>query len=142
MFEIAKTKCFPPLSEGTDWAKRRVTVVTYAVDIRGQEKIPDGLSTEDFVLAGFEGRVEIKKVIEGKGKNKTEFSALIITGEWLEEDRQALLSNNPEKIEGENGDEIENPAHAIVKKALNKWNDNWKKAHRKSSGAEEGVDQE
>jgi hypothetical protein len=140
-FESAKGTCFPRLSEGDEWAQRRVAVVTYAVDILGQEELPVGLTAEKFVLADFAGRVEIKKVTEGKGKKKKEFSALVITGEWPAEDQQALLTSNPEKTEGENGDEIENPAHVIVKKALKKWNDNWKKVQKKSSGAEESGDE-
>lgn len=140
-FESAKGTCFPQLSEGDEWAQRRIAVVTYAVDIVGQEDLPEGLTAEKFVLTDFVGRVEIKKITEGKGKKKKEFSALVITGEWPAEDQQALLTRNPEKAEGENGDEIENPAHVIVKKALKKWNDNWKKVQKKSSGDEDSGDE-
>ena len=133
----AKGKCFPPVCEGTEWEQRRVTVVTYAVDIVGQEELLSGLAAEQFKLGDFPGRAEIKRVTEGKGGKKRDFSALVITGEWPEEDQASLLASNPEQNQGENGDETDNPAHPVIKKALKKWIDNWKKVQKKSGGIEE-----
>lgn len=138
-FKAAKDDCFPPLSEGDQWAKGRVTVVTYAVEVVGQEELPEGLTAEKFVLTNFVGRAEIKTVTEGKGKKK-EFIALLITGEWPEEDQEALLASNPEKKVDDEGEEVDNPAHAVIKKALKKWNDSWKKVQKKSAGVEESGD--
>ena len=140
-FKSAKDVCFPRLSEGDEWAQRRVGVVTYAVDIDAQEKLPEGITAEEFDLTGFASRAEIKKVTDGKGKKKKEFIALVITGEWPPEDQLALLAINPEKTEDENGEEVPNPAHPIIKSALKKWNDNWKKVQKKSGGTEESGDE-
>jgi hypothetical protein len=78
----------------------------------------------------------------GKGARKKTIEALIITGEWPEEDQQALLAKNPEKKESDDGEKIDNPAHDVVKKALKKWNDAWKQLQKKMAGTEEGGDQE
>jgi len=73
-------------------------------------------------------------VTEGKGATKTTYNALILNGEWPEEDQATLIAQNPEKQEA---DETDNPAHDVVKKALKKWNDTWKKFQKKMSGTEE-----
>jgi hypothetical protein len=140
-FIDARDVCFPPNPEGDEWARRRVLVVTYAVDVVGQEKLPENLTVQGFRLADFPGRAEIKKIAEGKGKNKKEFYALVVAGEWPEEDQQALLAKNPEKTESDEGEEVDNPAHVVVKNALKKWTDNWKKVQKKSSGTEESGDE-
>jgi CRISPR-associated protein Csb1 len=141
-FTGARNTCFPRQTEGDEWAQRRVTVVTYAVDIVGKEALTEGLTSQDFVLDGFTDRAEVKQITEGKGAKKKTFEALVITGEWPDEDQQARLELNPEKKENNDGEEIENPAHEVVKKALKKWNDAWKKLQKKMAGAEEGGDQE
>lgn len=138
----ARDTCFPRLTQGDEWAQRRILVVTYAVDVFGQEELPAGLTSENFKLDGFADRAEVKKVTTGKGAKKKTFSALVLTGEWPEDDQQALLENNPEKTENDAGEEIDNPAHDVVKKALKKWNDAWKKIQTKMAGTEEGGGQQ
>jgi len=138
-FTSARDVCFPRRTEGDDWAQRRVSVVSYAVDITGQEELPDKLLAEAFNIEGFTGRAEIKQLTTGKGARKREFSALVIAGDWPEEDQQKLLDNNPEKKENAAGDEVDNPAHAVVKKALQKWNDNLKKIHKRTTEAAEAA---
>ena len=112
------------------------------MDIVVKEALTEGLTPEDFVLDGFTKRAEVKQITEGKGAKKKTFVALVITGEWPDEDQQALLEKNPEKKENNDGEESDNPAHEVVKKALKKWNDAWKKLQKKMAGAEEGGDQE
>jgi hypothetical protein len=141
-FVAARDACFPRRAEGDEWAERRVVVVTYAVDVVGQEELPATLTSQDFKLNGFTDRAEVKQVTTGKGAKKKTFNALVITGEWPEEDQQALLANNPEKKENDRGEEIDNPALDVVKKALKKWNDGWKKLQKKMAGADEGGEQE
>ena len=138
-FTSARDSCFPRLTEGDAWAQRRVSVVVYAVEVTGQEELPANLSAEAFNLERFAGRAEIKQVTTGKGAKKKEFSALVLTGEWPEEDQQKLLESNPEKKENDNGEEIENPAYAVVNKALQKWNENWKKIQKKASEPAEAA---
>lgn len=141
-FATARNTCFPRQAEGDEWAHRRVVIVTYAVDVVGQEELPATLTSQDFNLNGFTDRVEVKQVTTGKGPKKKTFNALVITGEWPEEDQQTFLANNPEKKENEQGEEIDNPALDVVKKALKKWNDGWKKLQKKMAGSDEGGEQE
>lgn len=141
-FTGARDTCFPRQTEGGDWAQRRVTVITYAVDVVGKETLSEGLSAQDFNLDGFTDRAKVEQTTEGKGNKKKTFNALILTGEWPEEDQQALLEKNPEKKENNEGEEIDNPAHDVVKKALKKWSDAWKKLQKKMAGAEESGEQE
>lgn len=141
-FTATRDTCFPRHTDGNEWAQRRVVVVTYAVDIVGKEALPEGLSPQDFNLEGFTDRAEVKQVTDGKGANKKTFDALIITGDWPEEDQQTLLEKNPEKKEGDEGEEADNVAYDVVKKALKKWNDEWKKLQKKMAGSEEGGEQE
>ena len=138
VFVDARKTCFPQQTEGDEWAQRRVVVVTYAVDVSGKEELPEGLTPQDFNLDGFTGRAEVKLITTGKGTRKKTLNTLIITGEWLEKDQQALLEKNPEKKSAESG-ETDNPAHDVVKKALKKWNDSWEKEQKKMK---EGGDQE
>lgn len=141
-FTSARDTCFPRKTEGDEWAQRRVTVVTYAVDVVGKEPLSEGLTALDFNLDGFTDRAKVEQVTEGKGNRKKTFNALILTGEWPDEDQQSLLEKNPEKKENDDGEEIDNLAHDVVKKALKKWSDAWKKLQKKMAGAEEGGDQE
>lgn len=141
-FAAARDTCFPRPAEGDEWTQRRVVVVTYAVDVVGQEELLAPLTFQDFNLDGFTDRAEVKQVTTGKGAKKKIFNALVITGEWPEEDQRALLSNNPEKKDNDQGEEIDNPAGDVVKKALKKWTDGWKKLQKKMAGADEGGEQE
>ena len=136
-FVAARDTCFPKRTDGDEWAKRRVSVVTYAVDVVGKEALPDGITSEVFKFAGFTDRAEVKQVTEGKGTKKKIYTALIISGEWPEEDQSLLLAQNPEKKETDQGDEEDNPGHELLKKALKKWNDAWKKVQKKMAGTEE-----
>ncbi len=47
----------------------------------------------------------MKQVTEGKGAKKKTFMALNITGDWPEEDQQALLEKNPVKLDHNEGEE-------------------------------------
>lgn len=136
-FTSARNTCFPIQTEGDEWANRCVTVVTYAVDIVGKEPLPEGITSAAFNLTGFDSRAEVKQITEGKGAKKKTYTALILTGEWSEEDQNAFLALNPEKVDNDQGDEEDNPAHEIVTKALKKWSDAWKKLQKKMSGTEE-----
>jgi CRISPR-associated protein Csb1 len=140
-FTTARDACFPREKGGDEWAQRRVTVITYAVDVSGKEALPEGITAQEFDLEGFTDRAEVKQITEGKGKKKT-FDALVITGEWPQEDQDALLERNPEKKENDEGDEIDNPAHEVVKKALKKWSDSWKKLQKKMAGSDDDGPQE
>src|ERR1017187_3927450 len=140
-FTTARNTCFPRQTEGDESTQRRVVVVTYAVDVVGQEELPATLGSEDFNLSSFTGRAEVKQVTTGKGAQKRTFNALVVKGEWPEEDQQALLENNPEKKENAAGEETDNPAHGVVKKALTEWNSAWKKLQKKMAGADEGGEQ-
>jgi CRISPR-associated protein Csb1 len=142
VFTAARDICFPRLTEGDEWAQRRVSVATYAVDVVGKEPLPDGVTSEAINLAGFTDRAEVKQVTEGKGTRKTTHTALILTGEWPEEDQTKLIAQNPEKRDADEGEEADNPAHDVVKKALKKWNDAWKKLQKKMAGTEEAEAQE
>jgi len=141
-FIAARDICFPRKTESDEWAQRRVSVVTYAVDVVGKEPLSEGLTAENFDLKNFTDRAEVKQITEGKGNNKKTFNALILTGEWPEEDQQALMEKNSEKKDGNDDEEIDNPAHEVVKKALKKWSDSWKKLQKKMAGTEEGGDSE
>jgi len=141
-FTSARDACFPGQPEGDEWQLRRVSVVTYAVEVIGQEELPEGVGQEEFNLAGFDDRAAVKQVTTGKGSKKKTITALVLTGEWPDEDQRALLTQNPGKKESEDGEETENPAHEVVKKALKKWNDLWKKVQKKMAGSEEGDGQE
>ncbi len=136
-FTTARETCFPKLTEGDEWAQRRVSEVTYAMDVVGQQELPEGVTAEDFDLDHFAERAAVKPVTTGKGTKKKTFVALLLTGEWPEEDQNALIGQNLEKRETDGGEEQDNPAHDVVKKALKKWNDNWKKDQKKMSGTEE-----
>src|SRR5207244_1206944 len=57
-FTAARDTCFPRQTEADEWAQRRVVVVTYAVDVVGQEELPEGLTSQDFNLDGFTDRAE------------------------------------------------------------------------------------
>jgi hypothetical protein len=141
-FTAARDICFPRHSEGDEWAQRRVSVVTYAVDVVVKESLPDGITPEAMNLAGFTDRAEVKLVTEGKGAKKKTYTALILKGEWPEEDQTTLIAQNPEKRDTDGGEEEDNPAHDVVKKALKKWNDAWKKVQKKMTGTEEAEVQE
>jgi hypothetical protein len=141
-FTEARNDCFPRRTEDDEWTQRHVTVVTYAVNVSGKEPLPEGLTAEYFNLDGFTDRVEIKAITEGKGTKRKSFNALVITGEWPQEDQDALLESNPEKKENDEGDEVDNPAHEVVKKALTKWRDASKKLQKKMAGAEDDGSQE
>jgi hypothetical protein len=78
----------------------------------------------------------VKQVTEGKGAKKKTYKALILSGEWSEDDQVSLLAQNPEKKETDEGEE-DNPGHEILKKAIKKWNDAWKKVQKKLTGADE-----
>jgi CRISPR-associated protein Csb1 len=140
-FTNARNACFPRQTEGDEWAQRRVVVVTYAVDVVGRGELPAALSSQDFNLREFTDRAEVKRVTTGNGAKKKTFTALVLTGEWPEEDQLALLQINPEKKEGDEGEETDNPAHDVVKSALKEWNDNWKKLQKKMAGADDGGEQ-
>jgi CRISPR-associated protein Csb1 len=140
-FTTARDACFPRQTEGDGWTQRRVVVVTYAVDVVGQEELPATLASEDFDLTLFTGRAEVKQVTTGKGAKKKTINALVIKGEWPEEDQRGLLENNPEKKENADGEETDNPAHHVVKKALAEWNSAWKKLQKKMAGADEAGEQ-
>jgi len=141
-FTAARDICFPRHTEGDEWAQRRVSVVTYAVEIEGSEPLTEGLTKEDFVLTGFEDRATIKAPEAKKGGKKKAVAkeaglAFIVAGEWPPEDQTALLELNPVKTEDEQGEETDNPAHEIIKKALKKWNDKSRKERKKLEGNEE-----
>ncbi|MDY0041905.1 MAG: type I-U CRISPR-associated RAMP protein Csb1/Cas7u [Desulforhabdus sp.] len=139
-FFAIKNKCFP-LQPGSDkWQRQRVEVLTYAVDIVIQEEISTNISANDFKLAGFEGRAEVKTVTRGKSKQKKTFDVLNLSGEWSKEDQRTLLEQNPERIETEDGDDRDNLAHSVVKNALTKWNDAWAKQQKKVAGSEENEE--
>jgi CRISPR-associated protein Csb1 len=137
-FTRARDTCFPRQTEGDEWAQRRVTVVTYAVDIKGEAPLGDA-STDSLDLAGFDGRAEVKEVTRKKQK----VTVLELTGDWHdEEERQKLLDKNPETKVTADGEEAENPAHEVVKKALKSWDAAWKKLQKKMEGTEESGDEE
>ncbi len=142
-FTEARNACFPLKSDGDEWEQRRVTVVTYAVDVTGSEALPTGLTSEHFDLTGFEDRASIKTTKKKKGSKKKEGEgdsglSLILSGEWPEDDQKALLEKNPEKKENDEGEEVDNLAsHEVVRKALKKWNDSWKKLQKKVTGTED-----
>ncbi len=61
-FKSAKNACFPEFTEGDELTKRRVTVVTYSVDIVGQAELPAELTAERLDITDFAGRAEIKRI--------------------------------------------------------------------------------
>ncbi|WP_347257898.1 type I-U CRISPR-associated RAMP protein Csb1/Cas7u [Methylocaldum sp.] len=136
-FVTRKDSCFPRQESGDEWQQRRVLVLTYRVDVSGQKELPEGVLKDQFNLSGFEGRAEIKEVSSGKKGTKKSVTKLVLTGDWPEDDQNALLQLNPEKTPDENEEEIENPAHAVVKAAIKDWNEKWKKEQKKVSGTEE-----
>jgi hypothetical protein len=136
-FIAAKDTCFPSKQDQDEWIQRRVHVVIYAVDIEGKAELPDGMQKEIFNLSGFEDRVSIKSISSGKGKNKKTVDAMILNGEWPKEDQEKLLDQNPEKIDGEDGEIRDNPAYSIVDKAIKDWAAKWKKQQQKQSGSED-----
>lgn len=113
-FTAARDACFPRQAEGDEWTQRRVTVVTYAVDVVGAEALPEGLTADAFDLTGFEDRASIKAPEKKKASKKKPDAgdsglSLILTGEWPAEDQQALLDKNPEKkVNGDDDEEIDN----------------------------------
>lgn len=135
-FVAAKDRCFPHQPGNDEWQQRRVEVVIYAVDIVGQEEIPEGITATAFNLTNFEGRAAVKQVSTGKSGKKKTFNALVLTGEWPEENQKKLLEQNPEKKEDDNGEEVENPAHNLVKAAIKNWNEAWKKQQKKLASTE------
>jgi CRISPR-associated protein Csb1 len=141
-FTDARNACFPRQTAHDEWAQRRVTTVTYSIDVIGKEALSDGLTAQDFTLDGFTDRAKVEQVSEGKGNKKKTYYALILTGDWPEEDQQGLLDKNPEQKENTDGEEMENPAHEVVKKALKKWSDSWKKLQKKVAGTDETGEQE
>jgi len=141
-FISARDACFGRKLLDNDWAQRHVTVITYAVDVNGKKALPEGLTAQDFDLDGFADRAKVELITEGKGAKKRTFAALVITGEWPQEDQNALLKRNPEKKENDDGDEVNNPAHEVVKEALRKWSDSWKKLQKQMAGTEDDGPQE
>ena len=146
-FTAARDTCFPRVTDGDEWAQRRVSVVTFAVEIDGSEPLVEGLTKADFVLTGFEDRASIKAPEakkDGKKKAVTKEPALafVVSGEWPPEDQAAILGLNPAKKEDEEGDEQDNPAHEVIKKALKKWNDKWKKERKKIDGSDEPKEED
>ena len=144
-FTAARDTCFPRLT-GDQWAERRVSVVTYAVEIEVSELLPSGLTPVDFVLTGFEDRASVKAPEQKKGgKTKTDKKepglSLFLNGEWPSEEQAAFLElNSSKKMENDEGEEVDNPAHEVVKKALKKWNDKWKKERKKIDGSDESKE--
>lgn len=141
-FVSARDTCFPKLTDGDEWAKRRVTIVTYAVEIDASEPLPEGTTKDDFVLTGFEDRASIKAPEAKKGGKKKSATkeaamAFVVEGEWPPEDQAALLELNPTKKEVEEGEERDNPAHEVIKSAFKKWNDKWKKERKKINDGDE-----
>jgi CRISPR-associated protein Csb1 len=138
-FTNARDTCFPRKTEGDEWAQRRITVLTYAVDVKGEAPLGDGDTADSFDLTGFEGRAQVKEVTRKKQKK----TVLELTGDWQdEEERQKLLDQNPEMKAKAEGEEAENPAHDVVKKALKNWDGAWKKLQKKMEGTEESGDEE
>lgn len=135
-FLAAKERCFPAVESDDEWAHRRVLVVVRSVDIEGMAELK-GVQQNAINLSGYEDRATVKQTSSGKGKNKKTILALVLTGDWPEEDRRAFLDQNPEKMENEDGEGFDNPAHAVVKAALKDWADKWKKQQKKDSGSEE-----
>jgi CRISPR-associated protein Csb1 len=137
-FIDARDICFPQQTEGDEWTQRRVTVVTYAVDIKGEAPLGDA-SADSLDLTGFDGRAEVKEVTRKKQK----VTVLELTGDWQdEEERQKLLDQNPETNVMADGEESENPAHKVVKKALKVWDADWKKLQKKMEGTGKSGDEE
>jgi CRISPR-associated protein Csb1 len=137
-FAIARDRCFPRQTDGDKWSQRRVVTVTYSVDIKGQEQLGD-IIADDLNLTGFEDRAAVKETTIKKKKT----TVLELTGDWQdEEDQQMFLNQNPEKKITEDGEEIDNPAYKVVKNALKKWNDEWKKLQKKMETPEEDGSQE
>jgi CRISPR-associated protein Csb1 len=138
-FITAKDRCFPQQSGDDEWKRRRVQVLIYAVDIVGAAPL-EGVAQESFDLKGFEGRAEVKGLTTGQGKKKKTVTALVLTGEWPEEDQARLLEQNPPKKENEEGEEIDNPARSVVENAVKDWNDKWKRQQKKAAIEEKPVE--
>lgn len=125
-------------AEGWPKALESVTKVIYAVDIKGEAPLGD-VSADSLDLTGFDGRAEVKEV----ARKKQKVTVLELKGDWQdEEERQKLLDQNQETKVAADGEEAENPAHEIVKKALKSWDAAWKKLQKKMEGTEEGGDDE
>lgn len=124
-------------ADGWPHALANVTVVTYAVDIKGEAPLGD-VAAESLDLTGLEGRAEVKEVTRRKQK----ITVLELTGDWQdEEDRQKLSGQNPATKKTGDGDELDNPAHEVVKKALKSWDAAWKKLQEKMEGTEESGEE-
>ena len=138
-FITARDACFPRRPEGDEWAQRRVTVLTYAVDVKGEAQLGHDVSADSFDLTGFEGRAQVKEVTRRRQRK----TVLELTGDWQDQDeRQKLLDQNPETKMTADGEGVENPAHEVVKKALKSWDAAWKKLQKKMEGTEESGDDE
>ncbi|GAB6167477.1 hypothetical protein JCM19992_34770 [Thermostilla marina] len=97
------------------------------------------MTADSFDLTGFDGRAEVKEVTRKKQK----VTVLELTGDWQDEDdQQKLLKQNPKTKMTADGEEVENPAHAVVKEALKSWHTAWKKVQKKMEGTEESGDEE
>lgn len=136
-FIARRDQCFPRRDSENQWDQRRVAVVTYAVDIVGLAPLPEGVVGDAFKLEGFQGRAEVKMVAVGKGRNKKMVNSLVLSGEWSEDDQNMLLEQNPDKKQDDSGEDVDNPANAVVKAALEKWNEAWKKQQKKQAVTEE-----
>lgn len=132
-----KERCFPAAESDDEWARRRVVVAVRSVDIEGKAVLDEGVEARSINLHGFEDRATVKEIPIGNKKDKRSALALVLTGDWPEEDQQSFLDQNPEKKENEDGEEVANPAHAVVKAALKDWTDKWKKQLKKDAGTEE-----
>jgi CRISPR-associated protein Csb1 len=135
-FATLKAASFPPVQEPDEWKQRRVSVLTYAIDIVGEsDPIPDSVTNEMVDLGGFVHKAELKNVERGKGAQRQTVRILQLNGDWSdEEDRKKLLDQNPRIKEGE---EEENPAHKFVQQALKKWDAKLKKQRGESATEEE-----
>ena len=135
-FTTARNSCFPTPAGTTERARLNVVDVVYAVDIKASEALPAGIDASAFNLSGFEGRVTLKESEPGKKGKKPTVAALQAEGELSEEEQTALLAQNA-AVKLVDGEEVDNPAHEIVKKVLKKWNDELAKQRKKAGGDDE-----
>lgn len=136
-FTTVKRACFSEPTDGDEWKRRRVQVLTYAVDIVGEsDPLPDALKDEEFKLTGFESRAQVKQVQKGRGQNKRMVRVFALSGDWQsEDDQEKLLEQNPET----SGDDNQaNPAHKFVQQALKEWNAKLKKQRGEKATDEKG----
>jgi CRISPR-associated protein Csb1 len=138
-FVAARDTCFPTPQGTPDRARLNVVEVIYTVDIEVREELPTGLAGNDFILTGFEARAKILSPLKGKGAAKKTVNVLEITGEWAEDDQNQLLLLNPAVITVE-GQEKDNPARNVVKKALKRWKEEREKQLKKAGALEESED--